>query len=151
MNTKFYPAISKSILNNYNPLDILSRVDDLFYMPTPRTNMSKSEYRDIPKANVYMHDSNYQIELAVPGFTRDEFNLNIVDGRLSVSVETSEGPDHKDKLFSSEWNYNSFSRSWTLPKNTNTESITARYEAGILYVNIPTVNDKNNKKVITVE
>ena len=104
-----------------------------------------------PKANVMKEDNAYVIELAAPGFSREEFEIGVDNGILSIQVGTSDTPEYSEKLTSQEYSYASFKRSWTLPKNVNAEMISARYDAGILYVTVPTNDNTNNKLVIDVE
>ena len=135
MNTKFYPSMRKSFLNNHTtPFDLLSHFDDIFYTPT---TTKKTKPNMMPKANIYKYKSGYQIELAAPGFSRDEFEMSVDNNVLRVSVNTEDGKNEVDELYSSEWNYSSFTRSWTLPENANIDGISARYEAGILYLEVP--------------
>ena len=54
MNTKFYPSIRKSFLNNHTPFDLLSHFDDIFYTPT---TTKKTKYNTMPKANIYKNKS----------------------------------------------------------------------------------------------
>ena len=134
---------------NLNTYDVLSMFDDLFTTDIPsRTHRS---YNTTPRANVVKTDTGYGIELAAPGFSRDEFDMVVEDGRLSINLNTEDSKDYEDKIQHREYRFHSFKRSFSLPENTNIDGITARYEAGILYVDVP-VEEKNvQKRVITVE
>jgi len=134
---------------NLNTYDVLSMFDDLFTTDIPsRTHRS---YNTTPRANVVKTDTGYGIELAAPGFSRDEFVMTVDDGRLSIEMNTEDSKDYEDRIQHREYRFQSFKRSFSLPENTNIDGITARYEAGILYVDVP-VEEKNvQKRVITVE
>ena len=134
---------------NLNTYDVLSMFDDLFTPDIPsRTHRS---YNTTPRANVVKTDTGYGIELAAPGFSRDEFVMTVDDGRLSIEMNTEDSKDYEDRIQHREYRFQSFKRSFSLPENTNIDGITARYEAGILYVDVP-VEEKNvQKRVITVE
>ena len=88
---------------------------------------------------------------AAPGFSREEFEISVDNGLLSINAGASDTPEYSDNLVSQEYSYSSFTRSWSLPKEVSSELITARYDAGILYVTIPTQNTANSKHVISVE
>jgi HSP20 family protein len=134
---------------NYTPFDMLSLVDDLFTLDTP--SRSHRSYNTTPRANITKTDTGYGIELAAPGFSRDEFEMTVDTGRLTIQMGTEDTKEYEDSLVHREYRYADFKRSFTLPENTNIESISARYEAGILYVDIP-VEEKNvQSRVITVE
>ena len=104
-----------------------------------------------PRANVIKQAEGYTIELAAPGFSRDEFEIGVDNGVLSIQVGTSDTPEYSNQLTTQEFSYSSFTRSWSLPKDAAAEAISARYDAGILYVTVPTTGNANNKIVIDVE
>lgn len=57
---------------------------------------------------------------------------------LTISSEKEESKEEKDKQFTrKEYNYSSFSRSFTLPEEINREKIDARYENGVLQISLP--------------
>ena len=134
---------------NFNTYDVFTALDDLFTTDMPsRTHRS---YNTTPRANVVKTDTGYGIELAAPGFSRDEFQLNVDDGRLTIAINTEDSKDYEDKIQHREYRFTSFKRSFSLPDGVNVDGINARYEAGILYINVP-VEDKNvQRRVIAVE
>ena len=146
-----YPSSFRSGRNNANftSFDMLSAFDDLFTTDTPsRTHRS---YNTTPRANVVKTDTGYGIELAAPGFSRDEFELSVHKNKLTIGMGTEDTKEYEDKLVHREYRYTSFTRSFTLPENTNVDRISARYEAGILYIDVP-VEEKNvQKRVISIE
>ena len=132
-----------------NPYDILSAFDDLFTTDMPsRTHRS---YNTTPRANVVKTDTGYGIELAAPGFSRDEFELSVDDGRLTIQLNTEDSKDYEEKLQHREYRFASFKRSFSLPEMTNIDGISARYEAGILYVDVPVEEKGVQKRLISVE
>ena len=134
---------------NFNTFDVLSAFDDLFTTDTPsRTHRS---YYTTPRANVVKTDTGYGIELAAPGFSREEFELDVSNNKLTISMGTEDTKEYEDKLVHREYRYASFKRSFTLPKFTNVDGISARYEAGILYIDVPVEEKGVQKRLITVE
>jgi len=128
---------------NYNSFDVLSAFNDLFTVDMPsRTHRS---YNTTPRANVVKSDTGYGIELAAPGFSREEFELSVDDNKLVIRMGTEDTEEYESKLVHREYRFNSFNRSFSLPENTNIGGISARYEAGILYVDVP-VEEKNVQK-----
>ena len=120
----------------------------------PVVNSRNSRFTNVattPRANVIKQAEGFTIELAAPGFSRDEFEIGVDNGVLSIHVGTSDSAEYIEQLTSQEFAYSSFTRSWTLPKDAAPEAISARYEAGILYVTVPTNSNTNNKIVIDVE
>ena len=134
---------------NFNTYDVFTALDDLFTTDIPsRTHRS---YNTTPRANVLKTDTGYGIELAAPGFSRDEFVMTVEDGRLSIELGTEDTQEYEDKVQHREYRFQSFKRSFSLPEHTNIDGISARYEAGILYVDVPVEEKGVQKRTITVE
>lgn len=122
-----------------------------FFGPITQGSSKFTNVMTTPRANVLKNSEGYTIELAAPGFSRDEFDIGVDNGILSIHVGTSDTDVYSETLTSQEFAYSSFTRSWTLPKDSTSEAISARYDAGILYVNIPTITNTNSKIVVDVE
>lgn len=69
-----------------------------------------------PALNIKENDANFEIELAVPGFAKKDFEVTIEDGCLNIKAkkETSE-EETNDNFTRREFSYNSFERSLQLP------------------------------------
>jgi HSP20 family protein len=93
----------------------------------------------LPSVNIKEGSEAFDVEVAAPGFSKDEFNIELDNDLLTISSEkkveneTKEGENFTRREFS----YQSFSRSFTLPNTVNSEKIKAKYENGILRVSIP--------------
>ena len=143
--------ISRLGRNNarYNSFDLFNLFDDVF--EGTGTSRTTSYLGNTPRANIVKNDNVYTIELAAPGYSRDEFVMTADDGQLTVELGTEDTKEYKAAIVHREYSFSSFKRSFSLPENTNVDGITARYEAGILYIDVP-VEDKNvQKRTITVE
>lgn len=89
----------------------------------------------LPAINVSDNDGNYEIEMAVPGFKKEEFNVSIKNGVLTISAKTQKEEEDKKKNYTrKEFSSKSFSRSFTLPDNIDENSIDAEYKDGVLKV-----------------
>ena len=104
----------------------------------------------IPRANILKTENGYSVELAAPGFTRDEFQLNVDNNTLTVEVNTEDGDNYEKNITKREYIFQNFTRSWSLPDSVNIEAIEARYDAGILYIDVPVEDTRRLRKVITV-
>lgn len=92
----------------------------------------------VPQANVIENGKDYQIEVAVPGLERKDFKVEIKDDVLMVSAEKKEESTKEDKNYrTKEFSYNSFFRSFMLPKNLMGDKIDAKYENGVLKIRLP--------------
>jgi HSP20 family protein len=91
----------------------------------------------MPAANVRETDKSFELEVAAPGFTKKDINISVENNCLIVSAEKKEENERKEDNYTRrEFGYQSFSRSFNLPANTNEDDINARYEDGILKVSI---------------
>ncbi len=149
---RLYPVTKHGI--STDPFDVLTTFDTMFdnffNYPTLR-NRSTSKVGTTPRANVVKGDNGYTIEMAAPGFSRDDFNIDVENNTLTVSVISEDNPEYDEKIQTREYSYSNFSRSWSMPKDANVEGISARYDAGILFVEVPVEGKKETKRIISVE
>lgn len=106
----------------------------------------------IPEVDVLESEKTYELHLAVPGFSKDNFNLEVDDNLLTVSGERKFEEKQSDKTFKSvQTSYGSFSRTFTLPDNVDATKIEAHYNNGILEVVVPKDETKIIKTSIKVK
>lgn len=92
----------------------------------------------IPAINVMENKEAFKLKVAAPGFKKEDFKLEVKNGRLTISGETkTEKEDKEEKFTRQEYAYNAFTRSFMLPENVNGENISAQYADGILDVVLP--------------
>ena len=93
--------------------------------------------RTLPSVNVAETADAFRLEVAAPGFTKEAFSIRVEDEVLTVSGEQQASGAEEIKYNRREFGYNTFKRSFRLPKRVNVEAIEARYENGILFVHVP--------------
>jgi HSP20 family protein len=105
----------------------------------------------VPGVNILETETDYKIELAVPGLTKEDFQINLKKDTLSVWAEkkVSETEEKKDYT-RREFDYFSFARSFVLPESVNADNITAEYVNGILNITIGKDEVKSQNKEIKV-
>lgn len=92
----------------------------------------------IPAANITETKDDYKLFLCVPGMKKSDFNIDIEGNMLTISAEREEKIEEKDENFTrKEYNFSSFSRSFTLPDEVNREKIDATYVDGVLKLFLP--------------
>lgn len=92
----------------------------------------------VPDANIIENSEHYVIELATPGHEREDFNVEINNGILSISAEKEEETKEGGKNFKKrEFSFRSFTRSFTLPENLQIDKTDAKYKNGILQLTLP--------------
>lgn len=105
----------------------------------------------MPAVNIMETATDYKIELAAPGLSKEDFQINLKKDNLSVWAEkkAAEGAEAKD-YNRREFNFNSFARSFVLPESVDAEKIAAEYINGILYITIGKKEELNANKEIKV-
>ncbi len=89
-------------------------------------------------ANVYETPGAYRLELNVPGRNKEDFKIHVDNGLLTVSYEKKEeNISEGSKLLRREFSFSSFKRSFSLDEKVDTSGIQAKYENGILNVELP--------------
>ena len=93
----------------------------------------------IPSVNIKENENEFEVEMAAPGMTKDDFRIELNNNVLTISSEKQSENKSKEgeNVTRREFSYQSFSRSFTLPVIVETDKITAKYENGLLRVNIP--------------
>ena len=113
----------------------------------------------LPAVNISESEEGFTVEVAAPGMSKENFNVDIHDSVLTISAErstgsdddTAEGKDQADRNGRSngyhrrEFSYSSFQRQFSLPDNVKDEEIKASYEDGILRLQIPKVPAEEQK------
>jgi HSP20 family protein len=92
----------------------------------------------IPAVNITEKQDRYEISLAAPGMKKDDFDIDVEGNMLTISAETEQQKEEKEQKHTRrEFNYTSFSRSFTLPEGVVRDKIDATYENGLLRLMLP--------------
>ncbi len=137
---KFNPA--KNPFNS-NVLDLFDSIFD------ERPILNK--YLKTPSVNIIKNENEYNIELSVPGIDKNDIKIEINEGVLTISSEQKDDKEEVNKNYKiKEFSYSSFSRSFHIPENVNSDKIQAKYIDGILNITLP-INIKTEKKAKQIE
>ncbi len=143
----------KSLIRNENLIP--AGFDDLF---KPWNNWFDNKYlvktMNMPAVNVTENEKEYKLTVAVPGMKKEDFKIDVEGNMLTISSEREESKEQKDEKYTrKEYNYTSFSRSFTLPDDVSRGKIDASYKDGILNVVMPRNEEikKSSNKSITVK
>ena len=142
----------KNLPSFYSPMERM--LDDffndgVFFTPTrPRRNLMKTD--------VYEKDGHYSLSIELPGFTKEEINVDVIDGSLVIKAEHKEENEKKDEkgnLISSERHYGSCSRSFFIGRNVKATDIKAKFENGVLDISLPSQETKalETKETVSID
>ncbi len=95
--------------------------------------------RDLtPAVNVKETKDSYLLEIAAPGFGKDEIDVSVTEDELVISAEKKEEASKEEENFMRrEWNYSSFRRMFALPDNVQASDLKASYRDGVLELRLP--------------
>jgi len=125
----------------------IDRMFDDFLTParTLETN-EKSSYS--PACDVEETDSQYLVSFDMPGVSKDNINIEIVDNILTVSGERkSEKVENKKSQHLVERSYGHFRRSFTLPSTIDADRVEANYHDGVLIIGIPKAESSKARQI----
>jgi len=133
------------IKRNRNLLPSFSRFwDDDDFFNRGLMNWGLSNFSDVnttlPAVNIRETDDNYVVEMAAPGMKKENFKIELENNILTISSEKSEEHEENgnEKYSRREFSYQSFQRSFNLPKEVvDEEKIEANYKDGVLHLTIP--------------
>ena len=113
---------------------------DNFFTPFAslyRDDVQTSNFKHFVPANVIEVENGYSLELVAPGFSKEDFKIDLNQDMLTISAEAKKEVDKAGKQIRKEFQLQSFKRSFTVDKTIDTEAISAQYVNGILILNLP--------------
>lgn len=120
-----------------NPGSLIPALVSDFFDVDKFFNTDLSAIQQMPAVNIKENGKNFKVELSAPGFEKKDFKISVEDDVLTVSAEKEEEKNEENERYTrQEFVYNSFSRSFSLPKSARND-VEAHYENGILKLTIP--------------
>ena len=108
-----------------------------------------------PAVNTIEKENQYLLEIAVPGMDKKDFEIEIQNDLISISSISKQEKEVKDNFNYNrqEFNYNSFNRTFSLPKEVDQSKIKAIYTDGILTITLPKLKEviSKSRKLIEVK
>lgn len=106
----------------------------------------------MPAVNIKETKDDFVVEVAAPGMKKDDFKIELDNNLLMISSEKEE--KHEDKqegeYTRKEFMYQSFRRSFTVPKTIEDGKIKATYNDGVLSIHLPKKEEAKQKPKKTI-
>ena len=103
------------------------------------------------KSDIYEKDGRLVVEMEAPGYTKDDINISIDKGTLSITFEKEEEDEENKKYLHRERkSYSKVSRSFYLG-DIDEEDIGASFKNGVLVVSAPKKKEIETKKTISIK
>ena len=119
--------------------------DDFWGFPTHElANIDKHLYgknaRTMMATDVNETETDYELEMNLPGFKKDQINVKLEDGYMTISASKGHDQEKKDKhgkIIRQERYAGSMQRSFYVGEGVKTEDVKAKFEDGVLKLSIP--------------
>lgn len=144
------------VKKNGNKFPVFSPMFDDFFgreLFNWRNNNYSATSTTMPSVNIRETDDQYEVEVAAPGMDKKDFKITLDGNLLTISSFRQQSHEEtKDRYTRREFSYQSFQRSFDLPKDVvDQDKISARYENGLLLLNIPKKEDAKQKTPRLIE
>ena len=114
--------------------------DDFFKTPFRTMDQHNAHAGELMRTDVKESDDGYQLEMSLPGIEKKDIKATLKDGYMTINATTSktnDDKDEKDHYIRRERYQGSVSRTFYVGENLKEEDIKAKFENGILTLNIP--------------
>jgi len=93
----------------------------------------------VPAVNIKDNERDFSVTIAAAGLKKEDFKIALNHNVMTISAEQKTEQEEKEegRYTRKEYNYSSFSRSFTIPDSVETDSIDAKYENGELKITLP--------------
>ncbi|MDV7188260.1 Hsp20/alpha crystallin family protein [Lutibacter sp. TH_r2] len=131
---------------------VVPTIFDDFFKDWSLSNFSNTD-TTLPAVNIRENDDEFIVEVAAPGMEKNDFKIDLDNNVLTISSErTTENNEVKDDYTRKEYSYQSFKRSFNLPRDiVNQEKIDATYSNGELKIMIPKMEEAKPKPKKLIE
>ena len=144
-----------------NLMDVFDDFDDFdrnFFrgLTRPEHVLYGRNAQHMMKTDVKETEEGYEVDVDLPGFTKEEIKLNLENGYLTIAAEKAlekKQEDTKGKVLRQERYSGAMQRSFHVGDTVTEEDIRAKYENGVLSLTIPKKEQQkvNEKKQILIE
>ncbi len=100
-----------------------------------------------PALDVYQNPDNVVAVLELPGMRKEEIEISLHDGTLTIAGERKSGSGETDQAERTERFVGRFRRTITLPTQVDAGKVSASYKDGILTVTLPKAEEAKPKKI----
>lgn len=115
-----------------------SEIDRLF--SSALTDLVGSTSADRFPVDLYEDNDNAYVRAELPGLSRDDINVEVVEGYLNIEASRKTKDGDREESFR-------FSRSVALPDDVRADAVTAAYENGVLTVTLPKKEEAKPRKI----
>ena len=147
-----------NLVRFHNPEFSVNRnlVDELF------GNFLRNDYHENylencgnqPATNVFETDKDFRIELLLPGFPKEDVQINYHKNLLTIKVDKEEAKEEKSEEFKyarREFGSFNFEKNFKVPNSVDSENISAKFENGVLHLVLPKKEEAVEKAPVDIK
>ena len=142
------------LVTRFDPFAEIKRLEDRVFNAYPAV-ASKNDgaiSSFMPTVNTREDEKAYYVEVDLPGVKKEDINVDISDGVLTISGERKFKKETKDKdYYKVESSFGKFERSFRLPEDVDDENIKAENKNGVLEIELKKVKKEDKKKKIEIK
>ena len=127
----------------YAARDPFFRLVDTFLRPAEEV----ADRPWMPPVNIRETQESYRLEAEIPGLTKDDIQITLENNVLRLAGERKLDEATKNSYQRIERAYGSFSRSFVLPSQVNTEKVEASFQDGVLTITVPKAEQAKPRKI----
>lgn len=122
------------------------------YVPSRFNFLDDSLLEDYRKTSIMNTDiiekeNGYELQIDLPGVKKEDIKIEMNKNLINISVSISKSSDEENKKYIRKERFTGeIKRSFNIGENVDEEDIYASFENGILYLNLPKKEEKDNKK-----
>ena len=143
-------AKAMTFLTRFEPSSDIRTLQSRFFEPFFRLNVLDDERGNgtwVPPMDIAEENDRLLIRVEVPGVEEKDLKVNFEDGLLMISGERQFERKDDRNYHRIERSYGSFSRSFTLPRNVDSNKISATYKNGMLEIEVPKLEEAKPKQI----
>ncbi len=122
-------------------------------LPRGRDPLYGKHSKNLMKTDVRETENSYELDVDLPGFKKEDVNVELKDGYLTIAASKSLDKDEKDqkgRYIRQERYAGSMSRSFYVGEDVQPSEISAKFENGILQLSVPKAEQKRLPKTTTI-
>lgn len=120
-----------------------------FFRPMRLTTPFNWDDTHAPAIDVTENGESYIVKADLPGIKKEDINVTVHDGILTISAETKSEDEKKegDKVIRRERRYGKYSRSMSLGQQVDEDNVKAAYKDGVLELLLPKKSEAKRQKI----
>ena len=122
-------------------------------LPRGRDPLYGKHSKNLMKTDVRETEGSYELDIDLPGFKKEDVNVELKNGYLTIAASKSLDKDEKDqkgRYIRQERYAGAMSRSFYVGEDVQPSEISAKFENGILQLSVPKAEQKRLPKTTTI-